>query len=118
MEIDPGSVDAERTIMRRTFYFCSQSCLEKVEAVPNQYSQPIEEENEPKSLSGSLTTGYHPAASIVQVSLPIFESNKRRNSDPQRVVRSLLAGNGILICSGEALQTAQEVRTVVLDKRR
>lgn len=44
MDIDSETAFATREHAGRTFYFCSQSCVEKFDADPHRYGHPEEHE--------------------------------------------------------------------------
>ncbi len=45
MDVAPESAFATREHEGRTFYFCSQSCVEKFDADPHKYGHPEEHED-------------------------------------------------------------------------
>lgn len=45
MEIDPKEAVATRVHDGRTFYFCSQNCVDQFDADPHRYGHPAEHEH-------------------------------------------------------------------------
>ncbi len=59
MEIEPQSAFAKREHMGKTFYFCSQSCVDQFDKDPHHY------------VMTSATTGFNPQMSLTRIELPV-----------------------------------------------
>jgi Cu+-exporting ATPase len=59
MEIDPASAFAQREHMGKTFYFCSQSCVNQFDHDPHRF------------MTTSATTGFNPERALSKIELPI-----------------------------------------------
>jgi P-type Cu+ transporter len=59
MEIEPHSAFAQREHMGKTFYFCSQSCVQQFDHDPHRY------------MTSSATTGVNPALPLASIEIPI-----------------------------------------------
>lgn len=80
MEIDPKNAFATRQHMRQTFYFCSQSCVEKFDADPHRYA----------SVVSSATTGIAADASgPLRIALPVGGLQKSGGPALEGVLRAL-----------------------------
>ncbi len=80
MEIEPQNAFAKREHMGRTFYFCSQSCVEKFDADPHRYA----------SVVPSATTGIASNASgPVRIALPIGGLQKSGGPALEGALRAL-----------------------------
>ena len=67
MEIEEKDAFASRQVMRQTFYFCSQACVDKFDANPHAYMR-----HDEKPLASSVTTGVNPKlGNLRRVELPI-----------------------------------------------
>src|SRR3990170_2562372 len=62
MEIDPKNAFATRQHMRRTFYFCSGSCVEKFYADPHRYASAV-----PSATTGIAADSSGPVRIVVPV---------------------------------------------------
>lgn len=80
MEIEPQSAFAKREHMGQTFYFCSQSCVEKFEADSHRYTSAV----------SSATTGIAPdAKGPVRIALPISGLQKLGGPALERAIRAV-----------------------------
>jgi len=73
MEVDPASAFATRDFGGRTFYFCSENCVNQFEADPHKYAEDTDAPEKARSpLAGSVTTGYNPARTRARVDIPVI----------------------------------------------
>lgn len=80
MEIESQSAFATRQHMGRTFYFCSQSCVEKFDAEPHRYASAVP----------SATTGIAADASgTVRIALPVGGLKKSGGPALEGALRTL-----------------------------
>ncbi|MFQ5343758.1 MAG: heavy metal translocating P-type ATPase, partial [Anaerolineae bacterium] len=71
MSIDPAGAVATRDVAGQTYYFCSDSCVEKFDADPDVYTGQHPEPEMP-AVIGSATTGVNPElAGPLRAELPI-----------------------------------------------
>ncbi|MBI5955064.1 MAG: heavy metal translocating P-type ATPase [Chloroflexi bacterium] len=61
MEIEPQNAFAKREHMGRTFYFCSQSCVNQFDKNPHGY------------VMTSATTGFNPERPLTRIELPVAD---------------------------------------------
>ncbi len=61
MEIELQSAFAKREHMGRTFYFCSQSCVDQFDKDPHSY------------MMTSATTGFNPERTLARIDLPVAD---------------------------------------------
>ena len=59
MEVEPQSAFAKREHMGKTFYFCSQSCVDQFDKDPHHY------------VMTSATTGFNPQMPLTRIELPV-----------------------------------------------
>jgi Cu+-exporting ATPase len=59
MEIEPRNAFAKREHMGRSYYFCSQSCVDQFDKDPHHY------------VMTSATTGFNPQATLTRLELPV-----------------------------------------------
>jgi Cu+-exporting ATPase len=97
MEIEPKSAFATRQHMGRTFYLCSQSCLEKFDADPHRYAAVVP----------SATTGIADGANeFVRIALPVGGLKKSGGPALEGALRAL---SGV----GKATANAKDGRVFV-----
>jgi Cu+-exporting ATPase len=89
MEVNPGSAYATRQHMGKTYYFCSENCVEKFDENPHHYVHMAGE------LSGSATTGFNPESKVLSVKLPIIDLDKGGRPGGQLIRLALDKATGI-----------------------
>lgn len=94
MEIDPQTAFASREHLGQTFYFCSQSCVEKFDSDPHQYAHHVADVRD-EVLAGSLTTGFNPSLPLARLDLPIVGLRGKNRSAAQAVETALRAVAGV-----------------------
>jgi len=81
MDVKPQSAFAKREHMGRTFYFCSQSCVDQFDKDPHYY------------LMTSATTGFNPESTLTRIELPV--SGLPLNEHSTHLESALRAVNGV-----------------------
>ena len=81
MDVKPQSAFAKREHMGRTFYFCSQSCVDQFDNDPHYY------------LMTSATTGFNPESTLTRIELPV--SGLPLNEHSTHLESALRAVNGV-----------------------
>ena len=73
MQIDPKSAVDSRQVDGKTYYFCSDACVQKFDAKPEQYLVPEHPQDSRTDLVGSATTGFNPKLTGPQkIEIPIL----------------------------------------------
>ncbi|MFV2044912.1 MAG: heavy metal translocating P-type ATPase, partial [Anaerolineales bacterium] len=73
MEVDPATAVASRDVGGQTYYFCSESCVEKFDSAPEKYLASSKgSDGTSKPLAGSATTGFNPDLDFTRVDIPVI----------------------------------------------